>query len=762
MYKVWDGTQWSGVKALKVWNGTSWKAGLKFKVRTSTSWLPGSISDKDDSQIIKWSVEGPTPPPPPPPVTHQVPNLNLKTIAEVTDLLTPLNFTYAISGYETTSVNANDDKVVTNSQVPAAGEVMAEGGQVVFKLYNFVQPTTTVPNLNGLLKTAAETAITNANLVVGSPLDTDQTYDTNKIGRVIDNSQYPSAGSTVDVGTSVVFDYWIQKPYATVPNLVGLTDANVYSTLSAETLTIGSRTVEATAVAGNDEKVKSQYPVSGTQVQQGSAVDYVVYDYTLRYVPNLNGLTQAQATQALSDAGLYAGNITNQETTVVSDEGKVKANSQSHPAGSTVNQGTSINFTVWVPNTTTVVPNFVGLTTTQVNSTAATAEVNVNIRNVVYTNDTSLHVKVKSQETAAGTTVNIWTTIWVDLWAPFPTYTVPSIIGQTPSTGAIDSNFTWGSNTLAATGTETVSNFGKVATQSPTAGSSSQAGEINYGVYTDSRPTVPNVVGQTQSTAQTNISNAGLNYSVTTKAQTFNGQATAGTVNSQSPAAGTRLASGGTVTIEVWAAYVPQAVTRTSSVLIGDNAFSGYYTKTGTWVPYTAGALDWKNQARFKLTATTGTKDASSTYQRMTGYVGWQNSTNGNWATMYDFNKADVESLITGSITGGVTPTYTSAEFTFQVGTAGTNGKTWYLDYLSSIPATLTQSSILNTQNIGTGIINNGDVMAPTLNATMKTQIWDYDGAIIVHNKNTNAAATHYGSITWAYLRVYFTWTEYV
>lgn len=74
-----------------------------------------------------------------------------------------------------------------------------------------------------------------------------------------------------------------------------------------------------------------------------------------------------------------------------------------------------------------------------------------------------------------------------------------------------------------------------------------------------SNVTVPNVVGQAQSTAVNNIQNAGLSASV----QTTTSGATAsnsGTVKSQSPSGGSSVASGSTVTLTVYN-YVPPTYT---------------------------------------------------------------------------------------------------------------------------------------------------------------------------------------------------------
>ena len=761
MQKVWDGSNWVTQNALKVWNGSAWVINAKLKARTSISWLPTAVSDTDISQVVKWSIEAPTPPPPPPPVTHIVPDLDLKTTTELNDILTPLNFGYTIASYETTSILSRDDKVVIDSQIPAAGEALAEGSSVSVKLYNFVQPTTTVPNVGGLLKSAADSAIVAANLVVGSPLDTVETYDGTLVGKVVVGSQYPAAGSTQDQGTSVVYDYYIQKPYVTVPNLVNTDEDNIYTTLSALNLSVGTRTTEATANAALDGIIKSTTPVSGTQVQTNSSVAYTVYTNTLATVPSLVGLTQAQADTALTNANLYSGTVSSIETTVVANEGKVAT--QATAAGQTVNKFSGINYAVYVPNTTIAVPSLVGQTFANASTLITNAEL-VGNPTTVSTNTTSLHLTIKSQSPAAGTIVNVGSTVNVEVWVPFPTYTVPSIIGLTPSSGAINTNFTWGSNSLASTSTQTTSDFGKVASQSPAANTQAQAQAINYGIYVDGRPTVGSYVGTARTTAENNIAALGLNYSTTTQNQTYNGQATAGTVASQSPASGTRLASGSTVSLVVWNAYVPTAYTRTATVYVGDNAFSGYM-KNGVNTSYTGGLLDFTWQAQYKLLNGAGTRVQNIGYPRMSNaFVGYLSATNGKQAYTCRINPTNVDSYIKSNITNNAAYTVGSVDFVFSVGSVGSNGKLWYLDWMgdtTSSPTTYTDGNRTNTQAISG--INNGDTISMTLNSTMKTYSWTngYGLGVAAGTTASNASVT-YGSINWAYYAAQISWTEYV
>jgi hypothetical protein len=397
-----------------------------------------------------------------------------------------------------------------------------------------------------------------------------------------------------------------------------------------------------------------------------------------------------------------------------------------------------------------------------------TYELNSTLGTVTYTTNPALYNKVKSYSPNSGT-VSIWSNIVLDVYLPQPVYTPPNIAGLTPSPRytTIDSNFTWGSNSLSDTLTETTTLFDKVATQSPTTSPQVVGQEINYGIYVDGRPTVGSYVSGTASNATTDLNSRGLQPNVVYANQTYNPSGnyySAGYVYAQQYANGTRLASGTQVTINAYNAYVPTAYTRTARVDISDSTQSGYFDKNGNWNPSTNAAIRWTSQKAYRLTATTGTVVTTATSGTLAGaYVGWQNSTNGNWASVFDFNKTNVNNFILTNITGNAAYTVGDVEVTLAVGNTGTNGKTWYLDYVNGTPpTTLTQSGvpIANTQFFSNGI-NNGDSLNVTLNSTMKSQIWNNDGTLIVHNKNTNAAATHYGIITNVQLSVNISWTEY-
>ena len=133
---------------------------------------------------------------------------------------------------------------------------------------------------------------------------------------------------------------------------------------------------------------------------------------------------------------------------------------------------------------------------------------------------------------------------------------------------------------------------------------------------------------------------------------------------------------------------------------------------------------------------------------------------------LYGFNKSLVDSYIKSNVTGNRNYSVGNIAFVMSIGTDGPNGKTWFLDYFGSSPATspttLTDSgnNVLNTQQISA--IDNNTNITVNLNSIMKSNIWDYGSAITVHQGNASTSTTRFGSINWAYFAMDITWTELV
>src|SRR6202022_4080326 len=103
----------------------------------------------------------------------------------------------------------------------------------------------------------------------------------------------------------------------TLPNVEGLAQDAATTAITAAKLTVGTVTQQTrnTVAAG---KVIFQDPASGNSVAQGSPVNLVISSGPqMVTVPNVEGLTQAAATTAITVAKLTGGTITQQSSNTV-------------------------------------------------------------------------------------------------------------------------------------------------------------------------------------------------------------------------------------------------------------------------------------------------------------------------------------------------------------------------------------------------------------------------------------------------------------
>ena len=233
---------------------------------------------------------------------------------------TPLNcdtaiFTNPLAEY-TLIVNANGSLTVIDNG-PAAGNPNLVTGtdtllnieQLQFSDVTIPNPAAdggvrqnTVPNVVGLSQADATAALTGADFVVVVNTATSTTVPA---GTVI--SQNPAGGTTRNFGSNVTITVSIGT---VVPNVVNALLANATTTIIGAGLTVGSVTQEfSNTVAIN--RIISQSPASGTTVQLGTAVALAVsLGAQPKIVPNVVGLTQANATTAIQNAGLVVGALT--------------------------------------------------------------------------------------------------------------------------------------------------------------------------------------------------------------------------------------------------------------------------------------------------------------------------------------------------------------------------------------------------------------------------------------------------------------------
>ncbi len=400
-----------------------------------------------------------------------------------------------------------------------------------------------VPNVVGLTQVAASTAITGAGLVLGTV--TTQSSTTVPSGNVI--SESPVAGTSVNVDSAVNLVVSSGPAKASVPNVVGDTQAAATTVITGAGLVLGTVATQSstTVPSGN---VISENPVAGTSVNVGSAVNIVVSTGPGQVaVPNVVGLTQAAATTAITGAGLVLGTVTTQSSTTVAAGNVI---SESPVAGTSVNAGSAVNLVVSTGLAKVSVPNVVGLT--QATATTAITGAGLVLGTVTTQSSTTVAAgNVISESPVAGTSVNVGSAVNLVVSIGPAQVSVPNVVGLTQAaattaiTGAglvLGTVTTQSSTTVAA---------GNVISESPAAGTSVNVGSpINLVVSTGpAKVAVPNVVGLTQAAATTAITGAGLVLgTVTTQSSTT---VAAGNVISESPVAGTSVNVGSAVNLVV-------------------------------------------------------------------------------------------------------------------------------------------------------------------------------------------------------------------
>jgi beta-lactam-binding protein with PASTA domain len=399
MLKVWNGSIWKPANGIKVYTGTEWRNDYKLRTRSGNVWLPASVSNLDASITLTYSVVAPTIPGGGP--TATVPNLNGLTLQAAITALENLNLIDSATEQVTNTQNL-DNYVVNNSQSPAAGTVVAQDSTVTFKYYNYIPAKTTVPNIVGLTTASADASITNAELIKGFT-STFETTNTNLIGTV--KSQSPAAGTQVDVGDDVSYEYYIEDTDRTVPQLNNLTRAQAQNALAAVNLFYTETAVETTNTNLVGYVVaNSQTPSAGSIVQKNSYVDFDYYTLANVTVPDVTNDTITNARTEIANAGLTISEQTTANSNPANDN---KVYFQSPSAGSSVPSGSTITVYYYLPAPLTTVPNIVGSS----RSAAQTALTNLGLtyaESTIETTDASLYSTniVQSQTPAAGSTVN--------------------------------------------------------------------------------------------------------------------------------------------------------------------------------------------------------------------------------------------------------------------------------------------------------------------------------------------------------------------
>jgi serine/threonine-protein kinase len=236
-----------------------------------------------------------------------------------------------------------------------------------------------VPGVVGLSRAAAVRALEQDGFKAGV-----QVEFSDRVAEGFVSRQAPTAGTKLREGATV--DIWVSKGSETVSlgSLYGMTPDEAEQYLSDNDLTGDPHTGRSNAV--EEGRVYKQDPSAGTPVKRGDTVSYwISRGKPQAEVPDLVGLTQADAEAALADAGLGVGMVTQQPSTTV-------------PAGSVISQDPAARTKVDKESTVSFV---VSSGSPSPSPTASPSPVGVEVPNVYGMDSTSAAAQVSS----AGLTV---------------------------------------------------------------------------------------------------------------------------------------------------------------------------------------------------------------------------------------------------------------------------------------------------------------------------------------------------------------------
>lgn len=164
--------------------------------------------------------------------------------------------------------------------------------------------------------------------------------------------------SSTDIATAQLqfTQPFVDPVTATVPNVVGETQAQAQSDILAANLTVGSVTFTFSSMVP-DGDVISQNPSGGTVVTEQSPVDLIVSSASI--VPSVINLSLAIAEATLAASGFVAGPIT-YAPDVLTIAGNVST--QNPAAGSSLAPGSSVGIVISTGRAGLAVPDLIGLT----------------------------------------------------------------------------------------------------------------------------------------------------------------------------------------------------------------------------------------------------------------------------------------------------------------------------------------------------------------------------------------------------------------
>jgi beta-lactam-binding protein with PASTA domain/tRNA A-37 threonylcarbamoyl transferase component Bud32 len=219
-------------------------------------------------------------------------------------------------------------------QAPNAGRNVDDGSSVAVFVSNG-PGTVKVPDLLGLTEADAKRRLRAAGLTPEV-----QRESSAKVASGLVIRTDPSEGRPVDRRSEVTLFVSSGPEQVVVPDVTGQDETSAVTALRGKGLSAVVREKASTEPQGT---VVSQSPAGGLQVDQGTSVTIFVSNGKVLEVPDVTGLSQADAESQLEDAG-FRPSVRTRQTELPEEEGTVL--SQSPRGGAERREGSTVTLTV--------------------------------------------------------------------------------------------------------------------------------------------------------------------------------------------------------------------------------------------------------------------------------------------------------------------------------------------------------------------------------------------------------------------------------
>jgi eukaryotic-like serine/threonine-protein kinase len=224
---------------------------------------------------------------------------------------------------------------------PVAGQFLAKGSPVTLSI-GAPAPQVTVPNLVGLNQADAQAAVGKVGLQLAPGPQTQPVTDQAQIGKVV--SQSPGNGASAAPNSQVTIVLGAAPSNVGVPDLRGQMYDGAKQTLVTAGFAVKKQTQAGSQPSGT---VVDMNPEAGTQVAPGTTVTLIVSDGSQAQInlPNLVGMTQQQAQQALSGMGWTGSFQATTENTI--DQTKNGLIADQNPDPGQISKNQTVFIRIW-------------------------------------------------------------------------------------------------------------------------------------------------------------------------------------------------------------------------------------------------------------------------------------------------------------------------------------------------------------------------------------------------------------------------------